>query len=111
MANELENSIKNALAKVAKYIEDAATMTVQTQYTRIDQGENVNFDQAKPAALTIIKLDGDCRAVIPMQEGANGQLEIDAALLSAHRDNVTTAIEYRARILSSLLSGLQSRFK
>lgn len=90
MANDTDSLVKNTLAKVAEYVKEVATMTVQTEYTRVDAGENANFDQAKPAALTVIKLDGDCRAVIP---------------------NVATAIEYRARIIDSLLSAFQSRFK
>jgi hypothetical protein len=36
-------------------------------------------------------------------------LEVDAALFELHQQNVNTAIEYRARILNSLLSTLQPR--
>lgn len=87
-------------------------MTVQTEFTRIDSGEAVNFDQAKPVALTVIKLDGDSRTVIPMrQAAAEDRVEIDAELLEVHRQNVATAIEYRARIMESLLNAFQSRFK
>ncbi|HEX8502231.1 MAG TPA: hypothetical protein VF659_16730 [Pyrinomonadaceae bacterium] len=111
MANDTDSLVKNTLKKVADYIADAATMTVQTEYTRVGGAEAASFDQAKPAALTVIRLDGDCRAVIPMREVAAGQLEIDAELLAAHRQNVATAIEYRARIMDSLLGAFQSRFK
>lgn len=111
MANETENLVKNTLAKVAEYVRDVATMTVQTEFTRIDSGEAVNFDQAKPVALTVIKLDGDSRTVIPMRQGAENRVEIDADLLEVHRQNVATAIEYRARIMESLLNAFQSRFK
>ena len=32
MANEFENALKNAASSVAKYVEDAATMMVETRY-------------------------------------------------------------------------------
>ena len=111
MANDTDSLVKNTLAKVAEYVKDVATMTVQTEYTRVGGAEAANFDEAKPAALTVIRLDGDCRAVIPMREATAGQLEIDSELLNVHRQNVATAIEYRARIMDSLLGAFQSRFK
>lgn len=111
MANETESLVKNTLAKVADYVRDVATMTVKTEYTHVGGDEAANFDQAIPAALTVIKLDGDCRAVIPMREATDGRLEINAEILNVHRQNVATAIEYRARILDSLLGAFQSRFK
>ncbi|MCA1568397.1 MAG: hypothetical protein LC803_22665 [Acidobacteria bacterium] len=111
MANDTENFVKNTLAKVAEYVEDVATMTVRTEFTRIDSEEADSFKQAKPAALTVIKLDGDCLSVIPMRQAAEGRVEIDAELLEVHRQNVATAIEYRARIMESLLNAFQSRFK
>jgi len=109
MATELENSIRSAAEKVAGYVEDVATMTVTTQYVQVGADGDVDFDQAKPAARTIIKLDGDCGAVVPMRAAEAGRLEMDATLFDLHQRNVTTAIEYRARILSALLGVLQSR--
>lgn len=111
MANDTDNPIRSAVAQIAEYVKDVATMTVRTEYTRVDAAEQTNFDQAKPAALTEIKLDGDSRSVIPVREVAAGRVEIDTALLEVHRQNVATAIEYRARIMESLLGLLQSRQK
>lgn len=111
MPNDTENFVKNTLAKVADYVEDVATMTVRTEFTRIDSDEADSFAQAKPAALTTIKLDGDCLSVIPMRQAAEGRIEIDDELLEVHRQNVATAIEYRSRIMESLLNAFQSRFK
>ena len=60
-------------------------------------------------ARTIIKLDGDCEAILPMRQTENGGFEVDAGLFDLHERHVTTAIEYRARILNALLAVLQPR--
>lgn len=112
MANELETSLKNAAARVARYIEDVASMTVETRYIRVGpQAEASDFDQAQPAARTEIKLDSDSATVIPMRQSQEGKLEVDTELLTIHQHNVATAIEYRARMLDSLLGILKSRLK
>lgn len=112
MPSELDNTLRSAVATIVEYIKDAATLSVQTEYVRIDVPDKVNFDQANPAALTIIRLDGDSRTVIPTRQAATGQqLEIDTAMFEVHRQNVNTAIEYRARLVHSLLEGLQLRVK
>lgn len=71
----------------------------------------MDFDQAKPIAQTVISLDGDSAAIVPMLEVEAGRLEMDADLLDLHQRSVTTTIEYRARILSALLGVLQSRIR
>ena len=111
MANDLENSIRRATERIAKYVEDVATLTVETGYVQLGANADVDFAQAKPAARTTIRLDGDCQLIVPMQTGESGQLEIDASLFTLHERNVNTAIEYRARILDALLSALQSRIR
>src|SRR3954468_9743680 len=100
MATELENSLRNAAARIAQYVDDVATMTVETRYVQVGAGGDVSFDQAKPIARTTLKLDGDCDAVIPMRGDAAGGFDVDAALFDLHQRNVATAIEYRARILN-----------
>lgn len=110
MPSELDNTLRSAVATIVEYIKDAATLSVQTEYVRVDVSEKVNFDQATPAALTIIKLDGDSRTVVPTRQASSGQqLEIDTAMFDIHRQNVNTAIEYRARLVQALLEGLQLR--
>lgn len=42
MAGDTDNLVKNTLAKVADYVRDVATMTVQTEYTRVGAAEGVN---------------------------------------------------------------------
>lgn len=110
MATELENSIRSMAASVAKYVEDAATMTVETQYVHISLEANVdNFEQAKPIARTIVRLDGDSQSIIPMRQTKESGLEVDTSLFEIHQRNVNTAIEYRARILAALLGVLPVR--
>ena len=106
MANELEASLRHAAAKVAQYVEDAATMTVVTQYVQVAPNGDVSFDTAKPAARTTVRLDGDCDAVVPVRPAAGGGFELDATLHDLHQRNVATAIDYRARILDALLRAL-----
>ena len=108
MAAELENSIKAAAAKVAEYVADVATMTVETTYVEIGEDGVANFDQAKPAARTVIKLDGDSQTVVPMRQAATGEYEADTLLFELHQSNVDTAIEYRASMLEALLGTLKA---
>lgn len=108
MAAELENSIKSAAAKVAEYVADVATMAVETKYVEIGSEGTVDFDQAKPAARTIIRLDGDSETVVPMRESETGELEVDTLLFDLHESNVTTAIDYRASMLDALLGTLKA---
>jgi hypothetical protein len=103
MPSELESSIRNAAEKVAKYIADAATMTVETSYVEIGGNAATGFDAARPAARTIVKLDGDNASVLPLRVTNDNSLEIDASLFAIHERNVQTAIEYRSKILSSVI--------
>jgi hypothetical protein len=108
MANEFENAVKNIATSVAKYVEDAATMMVETRYVEIGTDETPDFDTARPVAHTVIRLDGDSETVVPMRQGTSGALEVDTSLFDLHQENVTTAIEYRARILNALLGTIQT---
>jgi hypothetical protein len=109
MANDFTSSLRNAAANVAKYVEDAAEMEVITKYIEIDSDSELDFDLAKPVARTIIKLDSDSETVFPMRAGQGDALEVDLTLFELHQQNVITAIEYRARILDSLLGTVMSR--
>ena len=109
MPNEYELALKSAAASVAKYVQDAATMVVETKYIEIDSKGLVNFEDARSIARTEIKLDGDSMAIVPMRRNDSGVLEIDANLFELHQQNVSTAIEYRARILNALLATLVSQ--
>ncbi len=109
MPSEYEIALRNAASSVAKYVQDAASMLVETKYVEIGKGGDVDFEGAKPVARTEIKLDGDSEAVLPMRTNDSGTLEVDITLFELHQQNVATAIEYRARILDALLGTLVSQ--
>ena len=109
MANDLTASLRNAAASVARYVDDAATLEVVTKYVEIGDDSASDFDAAKPVSRTIIKLDSDSETIFPMSAGQGGALEVDMTLFELHQQNVTTAIDYRARILDALLSTVMSR--
>ena len=109
MANEFELALRQVATTVARYVEDVATMTVETRYVDVAPGGNTGFEAAKPIARTTVKIDGDCEAVVPVRVTEGGRFELDAALLELHQRNVDTAIEYRARILNALLAALPAR--
>jgi hypothetical protein len=109
MANELDTALKNIATTLAQYVKDASMMQVETRYVEISEGSAVEFDKARPVARTVIKLDGDSETVLPMRKNEAGVTVVDSELFDLHQQNVTTAIEYRARILNALLSTLSSR--
>jgi len=108
MAEALGNALRDAAAKVAQYVADVAQMKVETLYVPVSIDGPIDFSQARPIAQTIMSLDGDSKVIVPMRPSAAGGFEVDATLLALHDRNVTTAIEYRARLLHALLSALPS---
>jgi hypothetical protein len=101
MANEFNNSLKSAAEKIARYVDNIATMTVETRY--VDLGQTVNFTEALPAARTEIRLDGDCATVLPVRKNEAGAFVVDGDLFEMHQQNVATAIDYRTRMMDALL--------
>jgi hypothetical protein len=53
-----------------------------------------------------VKLDGDSQTIVPMQKG-DTKLEVDMAVFEVHQQNVAAAIEYRTKMMTSLLSILR----
>ncbi|MFZ5879209.1 MAG: hypothetical protein ACOY0R_07555 [Chloroflexota bacterium] len=104
MNSELREAIKTSANRIAEYVKDAAQMVVETSYVELGAA---SFDGAKLAARTEINLDGDSRNVIPMQPGET-KLEVDMAVFEVHQQNVSAAIEYRARMMDALLGLLRS---
>jgi hypothetical protein len=51
----------------------------------------------------VIKLDGDCKTIVPVRVKEGSPAEIESGIFGLHQQNVSTAIEYRARILHALL--------
>jgi hypothetical protein len=103
MANEIRDAVKASAERIAKYVEDVAEMAVETHYVELGAA---SFDEAKLAARTVVKLDGDSQTVIPMQKGES-KLEVDMAVYEVHQQNVASAIEYRTKMMNSLLSLLR----
>lgn len=108
MANDLENSIRSAAEKVAAYVDNIATMTVETKYVNVDTKGDIDFSQAKPIARTIVRLDGDSEAILPVHTNEGGAMAVDADLLDLHEQNVATAIDYRAKLLNAVIGMLKS---
>jgi hypothetical protein len=96
---ELKEALKSAADKIAKYIDDAASMTVETKYVEIGGSS----DTPKLLARTIVKLDGDSETILPMKPGPDGSLVVDTVVNEMHQENVQTAIDYRTEILERLL--------
>ena len=109
MPNEFDTALRNAATSVAKYVKDAAMMQVETHYVEVSAHGGADFASARPVARTIIKLDGDSEAGVPMRRNEAGGMEVDGGLFELHQENVATAIEYRARILNALLSTVMAR--
>ncbi len=109
MPSELETALKNTATSIAKYVQDASELQVETRYVDVSSDGTPDFDQARPVARTVIRLDGDSESVVPMRKGTGGALEVDATLFEVHQQNVAAAVDYRARILNALLSALPSR--
>lgn len=82
---------------------------METKYVRLDADGDVKFTDAKPIARSIVRLDGDSESIIPLRAGADGQLQIDAALRDLHQASVAAAIDYRARMLDVLVGILKPR--
>jgi len=100
---ELKEALKSAADTIAKYVEDAGNMTVETRYVEVGG----SAEQSKLAARTIIKLDGDSETILPMKKGPDGELTVDSAIHEMHQENVQAAIDYRSEMLERLLSILR----
>lgn len=109
MASEMENSIKKAAVKIAKYVEDIATLNVDTKYVQVQSGGSIEDNEAHVAARTTIKLDGDNETIVPTTQNQAGELEVNTMLFNIHQENVTAAIEYRANMMDALLNVLRPR--
>jgi hypothetical protein len=100
---ELKEALKSAADKIAKYVEDAASMTVETRYVEV----GAVSDESKMLARTIVKLDGDSETILPMKPGPDGSLVVDTVVNEMHQENVQTAIDYRTEMLERLLGILK----
>ena len=101
-ASEFKDAVRSAADAVAKYIADVGTMEVKT--STLEAG---TADPPQLAASTIIRFDGDNESVIPGKHNAAGKWEIDTALYELHMQNVRAAIDYRSKMLESMLKLLR----
>jgi hypothetical protein len=106
MASDLNNALKSAADKIVKYIDNISTLTVETRFVEV-QGAQADFAGAQPAACTVIRLDGDCSAIVPLRKNEAGVLEVDNDLFEMHQSIVATAIDYRTKMMASLLQTLK----
>lgn len=109
MANELNDSLRQIAEKVAQYVDDVATMSVQTRFVEVGPGqEGIEAGQPHNAARTEIRFDGDTLVDVPMRANpGTGLLEVDTELFNLHQRNVALTIDYRSRMLNALLEALQ----
>jgi hypothetical protein len=103
---EIRDALKSTADQIAKYVQNAAEMKVETLY--IEMG-SANFDQAKLAARTIVKLDGDSQSVLPMKKGEDGNLVVDAVVFDLHQQNVQAAIDYRSEMITAMINLLRGQ--
>lgn len=97
-ATEVKEALRSAAETAAKYIRDAGVLTVETGTIEVGSGQDPVL-----AARTVIKLDGDNSTIVPATKGASGKLEIDTVLYDLHMQNVSAAIEYRAKMVGAML--------
>jgi hypothetical protein len=111
MASDIEAALREVGNSLVAYVKDAATMTVESRYVHVTLDQDADFEQSKALARTIIRLDGDSEMVFPLRQGDDGYLEADNPLFGLHQQNVSTAIEYRARMIDALLSAVPQEFR
>lgn len=104
-STEIKEALKSVADQLAKYVDDAATMTVETSYVEI----GAKVENATLAARTTIKLDGDSTSILPMKKGVDGALTVDTTVYDMHQQNVQAASNYRAAILESLMGILRGQ--
>jgi len=95
---ELKDALKKAADKVGEYIANASELKVQTKTVVVGSGQAETL-----AASTVISFDGDNTTVLPTQTGADGKLEINGVLYDIHMQNVQAAIDYRQKLLDSVV--------
>jgi hypothetical protein len=109
MANEeIENAVRNAAQTLERLLTDAATLTVTTNYSIVGIDAGAQPGQEVGAAKTVIHLDGDWEAAVPVRIVEGGRLEREAFLFDFHQENVRAATDYRAKIIGVLIDALRA---
>ena len=106
MANEVNNALRSAAESVARYVDTVATLSVTTRVMDVKSVDGME-EKIKTAAHTVITLGGDSCVDLPTKLDDEGNPVIDQALFEIHERNVSTAIEYRAKMMQALLDTLK----
>lgn len=101
-STSMQSTIKNAAHRLAKALEDASEIRIETRYVLTD-APVAGDERGQLLARTVMQLDGDAELLVPMQRNEDGQLVTDREIFDLHMANVKSALEYRADLLSSLL--------
>lgn len=109
MAESWEVSVKNTAQKLADALQDAATLTVKTEYV---EAAAAGGAQSTPILLTTeIHLDADSLNSVPVTRVEGVGLQVSQDLYQIHASNVQAATDYRLRILQALLEAVQSQLR
>jgi hypothetical protein len=98
---EIKEALKNVANEVAKYVKDAAELKVQTKTIAVGSKA-----EAALAAESIIRLDGDSVTTLPVTTNDFGKTEVDSVIYEIHMQNVQAAIDYRGKIIQSVIDVL-----
>ena len=102
-SSEIREALKLAAEQVANYVKDASEMTVETRFVELGG----NGEEAKLAASSLVKFDGDSYFTVPVRRDANNNLVPDTAMYDVHEKNVQATIDYRVRMMEQLLAILR----
>ncbi len=109
MANdEIAQAVRRAAQTLDRLLNDATTLTVTTNYTIVGGDAAAGANQTVGAAKTVIGLDGDWQADVPVRVAEGSRLEREDFLFDFHQENVKAATEYRAKIVGVLIEALRT---
>lgn len=108
--SNLQSSVKNATQKLAKALEDATELTIETRYILLSgtDADLKSDEKGRLLARTVMKLDGDTTMVLPMTRNDAGELVTNKEIFDLHQHNVVTALEYRSKLLSDLIAAVRT---
>lgn len=98
---EIKEALKSVADEVAKYVKDAATLSVETQTVEVGKAGVPTM-----AARSVIKLDGDNTTILPTVKNDAGKTEVDPVIYELHMQNVEAAIDYRSKIIQAVIEVL-----
>jgi len=99
---DLQQALRQASAALAEQISDLTSLKVRTLWVKVSEDGAFKEEDARPVAATTIELDGDTTMIIPMRD-ENGVLVRDDALLEVHLGSVKSAMEYRQKLIETII--------